>query len=132
MFTKLFLLFLILPAIELAILIKVGSIIGAFNTIAIIILTALIGAYMVKMEGLNVLYRFQETLSHGLFPGEEILDGLLILVAGAFLLTPGFITDITGFILVIPFSRGVVKAYLKGYIRKKMDTGEIHIHYDGF
>ncbi len=132
MFTKLFLLFLILPAIELAILIKVGSIIGAFNTIAIIILTALIGAYMVKMEGLNVIYRFQETLSQGLFPGEEILDGLLILVAGAFLLTPGFITDITGFILVIPLSRAVIKTYLKHYIKKMIDAGEIHIHYDGF
>ena len=128
MLFKLFLIFAVIPVIELALLIKIGSIIGTFNTIAIVILTAIIGAYMVKLEGLGVMYRIQKNMQEGIFPGEELINGMMILIAGALLLTPGFFTDIIGFLMVFPFSRNHIKKIARHYIEKKMSSGEIDIH----
>jgi UPF0716 protein FxsA len=114
--------------IELALLIKIGSFIGIFNTITIVILTAIIGAYMVRLEGLGVMYRIQKNMQEGIFPAEEMINGTMILIAGALLLTPGFFTDIIGFIMVFPFSREYIKKIAKGYIKKKMNPNEIDIH----
>jgi UPF0716 protein FxsA len=105
MFFKLFLIFSLIPVIELALLIKVGSYIGTLNTVIIVILTALIGAYMVRLEGTGVMYRIQKNMQEGIFPGEEMLNGAMILIAGALLLTPGFFTDVIGFLMVFPLSR---------------------------
>lgn len=128
MFFKLFLLFTIIPVIELAILIKVGSYIGSLNTMAIVILTAVIGAYMVKSEGIGVMSRLQRDMQNGIFPAEEIISGMMILVAGALLLTPGFFTDILGFLMVFPVSREFIKKNVKRYIKKKANSNEIEIH----
>ena len=121
MFFKLFLIFSVIPVIELVLLIKVGSLIGTLNTISIVILTALIGAYMVKLEGIGVLYRMQRDMSQGIFPAEELMNGVMILVAGALLLTPGFFTDVLGFLMVFPASRGAIKKLLRRYIERHMD-----------
>lgn len=115
MFFKLFLLFTIIPVVELALLIKVGSLIGVLNTVSVVILTAVIGAYMVRLEGIGVVARIQDSLNRGLFPADEMTDGLMILVAGALLLTPGFVTDALGFLFVFPASRGVIKRYVRKY-----------------
>lgn len=128
MFFKLFLLFALVPVIELSLLIKVGSIIGTLNTIAIVILTAVIGAYMVRLEGLGVMYRIQQNMQEGVFPAEELIDGMMILVAGALLLTPGFFTDVIGFLMVLPVSRNFLKRIARHYIEKKMSSGEIRIN----
>ena len=128
MFFKLFLIFAVVPMIELALLIKIGSFIGIFNTITIVILTAIIGAYMVRLEGLGVMYRIQKNMQEGIFPAEEMINGTMILIAGALLLTPGFFTDIIGFIMVFPFSREYIKKIAKRYIKKKMNPDEIDIH----
>ncbi|VAX27366.1 hypothetical protein MNBD_NITROSPIRAE02-931, partial [hydrothermal vent metagenome] len=109
MFFKLLVIFIVVPVVELSLLIKVGSIIGTLNTIIIVLLTAAIGAYMVKLEGLGVMYRIQKNLMEGIFPAEELIDGVMILIAGVLLLTPGFITDIIGFLMVFPGSRNVIK-----------------------
>jgi UPF0716 protein FxsA len=122
MFFKLFLLFTVIPVAELAILIKVGSVIGTFNTIAIVIMTAVVGAYMVKMEGLGIIYRIQQNMEEGIFPAEELISGVMILVAGALLLTPGFLTDVIGFLLVVPASRNIIKRVIKQYLKKRMDV----------
>ncbi len=127
MFFKLFLIFAVIPVIELALLIKVGSIIGTMNTISIVILTAIIGAYMVKLEGLGVMSRIQANMQEGIFPAEELINGMLILIAGALLLTPGFFTDVIGFFMVIPVSRNFLKRIVRRYIDKKMSSGEIRI-----
>ncbi len=119
MFFKLFLIFTLIPVIELALLIKVGTIIGTFNTVVLVIATALIGAFLVRMEGLNVIYRFQRNVLQGVFPGEEIFDGALILVAGAVLITPGLITDVLGFLLVFPPTRRVIKRIIRRYIERR-------------
>ena len=122
MFFKLFILFAIIPVIELAILIKVGSIIGVGYTILLVIGTAMIGAYLVRLEGLNIMLRFQKNMSEGIFPAEEIFDGAMVLVSGALLLTPGLMTDVTGFALVFPPSRKVIKGYLKSFVKSRTRT----------
>lgn len=120
MFFKLFLIFTLLPVAELAILIKVGAIIGTLNTVLLVIGTALSGAFLVRMEGVNVIYRFQQNLRDGVFPSEEIFDGALLLVAGAVLVTPGFMTDILGLLLVLPPSRTVIKELIRRYVDKNI------------
>ena len=127
MFFKLFLIFALVPVIELAILIQVGSFIGGLNTVTIVILTALAGAYMVKLEGLGVMFRIQQNMQEGIFPGDEMINGAMILMAGALLLTPGFFTDVIGFLLVFPASRKFIKKAITPYIRKKMDSGKFDI-----
>ncbi len=123
----LFLLFAVIPMIELSLLIKVGSHIGLFNTIAIVILTAVVGAYMVKMEGLGVMYRIQKSMQEGIFPEDELINGMMILVAGALLLTPGFFTDVIGFLMVFPFTRNRIRIFAMKYIKSKMPPGDIEI-----
>lgn len=113
--------------IELALLIKVGSYIGLFNTITIVILTAVIGAYMVKMEGIGIMRRIQQSMQEGIFPEDELINGMMILVAGALLLTPGFFTDIIGFLMVIPFTRNQIRKFAMKYIKSKMPPGDIEI-----
>ena len=128
MFFKLFLLFAVIPVIELALLIKVGTIIGALNTILIVLFTATAGAWLVRMEGIGVINRFQKNMMEGVFPAEEILDGAMILVAGALLVTPGVLTDIVGFLLVFPASRRLIKRFLRVYIERKISSADIRIN----
>ncbi len=120
MFLKLFILFTVIPVVELAILIKIGTVIGTLNTVLLVIGTALLGAFLVKMEGLNVMYRFQRNVLEGVFPAEEIFDGAMLLVAGALLITPGVLTDILGFLLVFPASRRVIKDIIRRYIERNI------------
>lgn len=106
----LFLLFLALPFVELYVIVQVGRSIGALNTIAVLLLVSLAGAWLVKREGLGVLRRAQERAASGAVPGRELVDGVLILFAGALLLTPGFLTDVVGILLLLP----PVRAALRG------------------
>lgn len=122
MLFKLFLLFAVVPMVELALLIKVGSVIGTLNTIIIVVLTAVIGAYMVRREGLRVIVNIQRDVRTGIFPAEELIDGALILAAGALLLTPGFITDIAGLFLIIPATRRIIKKRLKRYFKRRISS----------
>ena len=122
MLAKFFALFLIVPVIELALLLSVGSRIGVGATLAIIIGTAIVGASLTRREGLKTWWRFQDKLTTGAFPNEELLDGLMILVAGALLLTPGFLTDAVGFTLLIPGSRRVIKGWLRQRFSQHIDT----------
>ena len=128
MFFKLFLLFTIIPVVELALLIKIGTVIGTLNTVILVIFTALVGAYLVKIEGISVLTRFQQNMLEGVFPAEEIFDGALILIAGALLVTPGVATDVIGFLLVFPLSREIIKKHLKRYVRNRISTVDIRIN----
>ncbi|GMT47375.1 MAG: membrane protein FxsA [bacterium] len=125
MFFKLLVIFIVVPVVELSLLIKVGSIIGTLNTIIIVLLTAAIGAYLVKLEGLGVMYRIQKNMMEGIFPAEELIDGMMILIAGVLLLTPGFITDTVGFLMVFPGSRNIIKRIARRYFDKHITS--IHI-----
>jgi UPF0716 protein FxsA len=127
MFFKLFLIFTLVPVIELGLLIKIGSHIGVINTIAIVILTALVGSYLVRQEGIAVVFRIRESMQQGVFPADDLMNGALILVAGALLLTPGFFTDAIGMLFLIPVTREYIKKHVKRYIEKKMNSGDIEI-----
>lgn len=117
MFGKLFLLFALVPVAEIYVLVTVGGIIGVLPTIALVILTALAGAHLARMQGLSVMLRIRENLDQGFMPAEELLDGLLIFLAGMVLLTPGFLTDIVGLLILFPTTRNMFKRWL----RKKFD-----------
>jgi UPF0716 protein FxsA len=108
-------LFFVVPLLEIALLIQVGEVIGVWNTIALLILISIAGAILAKREGMAVWRRFRATLERGQVPSNEILDGVLVIFAGALLLTPGFITDVLGVSLLFPPSRAVVRrALIKG------------------
>lgn len=98
-------LFLVIPIAEIFILIKVGGIIGTFPTIILVVLTAVIGAGLLRQQGLSTLARLQQNMSQGKIPAQEIIEGVLLAVGGALLMTPGFVTDTIGFLCLLPFSR---------------------------
>ncbi len=125
-FTKLLILFVIVPVTELYILIEVGKKIGSLTTIGIIILTGIIGAYLVKSQGFMILRKIQNDLNEGIMPGDSLIQGAIILAGGILLLTPGFVTDIIGFIFLIPASRRVVKKYLLKWLKGKIKEGNFY------
>jgi UPF0716 protein FxsA len=108
MFLRLLLLFTIVPLVELFLLVKLGTVVGVGPTVALVIFTGVLGAWLARQQGLGVLRRLSEDLAEGRLPAEALIDGLLILIAGAVLLTPGLLTDALGFLLLVPQSRAVV------------------------
>ncbi|MBT4099625.1 MAG: FxsA family protein [Gemmatimonadetes bacterium] len=128
MLLKLFLMFTLIPVIELALLVEVGSRIGVTLTIAVVLLTGAAGAWLARSQGLRALVRLQEALRAVQFPGDEIFDGVLILGGGLLLLTPGFLTDLLGLSVLIPGSRHLIKAALKGTVRRRMHTGDLRVN----
>ena len=116
MLLKLFLAFTIIPIIEIFLLIEIGSSFGALTAVTLVILTGFLGAFLARMQGLQTLYRIQESLREGRMPSGELLDALLIVIAGVVLLTPGFLTDSAGFMLLIPATRNFIKYWLRRQI----------------
>ena len=116
MLLKLFLAFTIIPIIEIYLLIEIGSMFGALTAVALVIFTGFLGAFLARMQGLQTLYRIQESLREGRMPSGELLDALLIGIAGLVLLTPGFLTDSAGFLLLIPATRNAIKNWLRRQI----------------
>lgn len=106
----LFVLFIVVPIVELAVIIQVGQAIGALNTIGLLILVGFLGAWLAKREGLGVYRRFRRQVEAGVVPGREIADGFMILLAGALLLTPGFVTDVLALLLLLPPVRSLIRA----------------------
>ena len=132
MLFRLFLLFTLIPLLELSVLIKVGTVIGTLNTIMLILLTGVGGAILAKSQGLSVLSRIQEDLQLGILPTEELLNGAFVLVGGVLLLTPGLITDLLGFILLIPVTRRLCKQWLRRKLEQKLAAGKVYISWRGF
>ena len=125
-FSKLLILFIVVPVAELYVLIEVGKKIGSLTTIGIIIFTGILGAYLVKNQGFLILKKIQNDLNDGIMPGDSLIQGAIILVGGILLLTPGFITDTVGFIFLIPASRNVLKKYLLKWLKGKIAEGNIY------
>ena len=105
-------LFLVVPLVELYVIIQVGQAIGALNTVGILLLDSLIGGWLMKREGMAVFRRLQAKLEQGEVPGAELVDAFLILLGGALMLTPGFVTDLVGMSLLLPPVRVVVRRVL--------------------
>ena len=123
MLGPLVLLFLLVPFVELYVIIQLGHAIGFGNTIAVMIIVSLVGAWLVKREGISALRKAQRELDAGRMPGKQLVDGLLILLAGALLLTPGFVTDVFGILLLLP----PVRALVRGRVSKRMSTRVITV-----
>jgi len=100
--------FLIIPIIEVYILIQVGSVIGAGWTILLVVLTAVIGVKLLRQQGISTLMRANQAMSQGQIPAMEMMEGLLLAVGGALLITPGFFTDMIGFLCLLPFTRQLI------------------------
>jgi len=108
----LFLLFVFLPIAEIMLIINVSQSIGGWNTFFVVVLTAFLGAYFVRQQGFALIQEIQTKLASGEPPGSAMAQGLLLLVAGVLLITPGFITDIVGFLFTLPFSREPIARFL--------------------
>lgn len=128
MFIRLMLVFIIIPIIEIYVLLSVGNLIGLTLTIALVLLTGIAGAYLARTQGLNLMLRIQQELEAGRVPTEELIDGAMVLAGGLLLLTPGFCTDLTGFLLLAPFSREVIKVYLKKFFTQRVKQGRVQIY----
>jgi UPF0716 protein FxsA len=125
MFGRLLLLFTVVPLAELFILIQLGTAIGALPTIAIVIVTGIVGASLARREGFGIWRKIQGQMQEGMFPADVLLDGLLVLVAGALLVTPGIITDVVGFMALIPATRRLFKGLLKRQLQRMMERGQV-------
>lgn len=112
MFLVLFVVFVVVPLVELAVIITVAGAIGVFPTIALLILVSALGAFLVKREGIGVMRRTQAAINRGEIPGREMLDGALLMGAGALCVVPGFVTDAFGLILLLPPVRAFVGSRL--------------------
>jgi UPF0716 protein FxsA len=125
---KYFFLFLVIvPAAEIGILLYSGQTIGVWPTILLIILTGFLGAYLAKQQGLETIRRTQEQLRRGMMPGDAILDGVSVLVGGTLLLTPGFVTDLFGILLLAPPTRKFFKVLMLKAFKSWIDKGNIKV-----
>jgi UPF0716 protein FxsA len=124
---KLLLIFIVLPAVELALLIEIGRRIGTFETLAMIVVTGVVGASLARRQGLRVLSNVQAQLSAGEMPADSLLDGLMILIASALLVTPGVLTDVFGFLCLTPAFRGVLKREVVRRLERSIGQGNVRV-----
>jgi UPF0716 protein FxsA len=124
---KLLILFLTVPVIEIYLLIKMGSLIGALPTVLLLLAISFSGAWLVRHQGFGILRRIQSELAQGRIPAAEVMDGALVLVGGILLMTPGFFTDALGLFFLVPVSRAVIKQFIGLWLQRRMSNGVISI-----
>jgi UPF0716 protein FxsA len=130
MLVKLLFLFLITPMVELFLLIEIGKAIGTLEVIGLTIVSGIAGAALAKSQGLSVLRKIQKEMAEGRIPAANLINGLMILIGGILLLTPGVLTDAIGFLFLIPWTRVLMKRLLMKWIIYKIQKGQVHIHID--
>lgn len=133
MFFRLLLLFTVVPLVELALLVQMGRLLGLAPTVALVVVTGALGAWLTRLQGLRVAATVQAELAAGRMPAGALVDGLLILIAGAVLLTPGLITDAVGFALLVPAVRRRVRSFLAERFRHRIEApppGVIDVPFD--
>tara|TARA_B100001013_G_C24410891_1_gene363886 strand:- start:184 stop:639 length:456 start_codon:yes stop_codon:yes gene_type:complete len=124
-----FLFFIVIPLLEVMLFITIGKYIGLWNTIIIIIITGIIGAILVKSQGITILNKALGEIKSNKIPIFSIFEGIAILIAGAFLLTPGFLTDTLGCILLIPKTRNLIISYITTHLKKRTVYKEKSTYY---
>ena len=124
---KLLVLFTVVPLLELYLLILLGNAIGFWPTVAIVMVTGMLGAWLAKREGLRVFRKWQAALAEGRMPAEGVLGGLLVLVGGVFLITPGVLTDVCGLLLLIPPTRRAIADLVRAHFEKKIQAGTVRV-----
>ena len=126
MIAKLLLLFILIPIVELFLLLEIGKLIGTLSTLAIIVCTGILGAFLARRQGISVLYQIRIELANGRLPASQLADGVIILLAGALLITPGVLTDVFGFLCLIPASRKIIKNVLWRWLERFVHDRRIH------
>lgn len=127
----LFLAFTVVPLLELYLLIGIGRQVGALPTMGMVLVTGLIGAWLAKREGMRVVRSWRTATAQGRLPEDGILSGALVLVGGVLLITPGVITDVLGFLLLIPVTRRFIAARLRRGLERKMQAGTLRVTHFG-
>lgn len=120
-------LFIGLPILEFALLIKLHGMVGFVPTVLLVFFTGIAGAWLVRRQGVNILFKIRQEMALGNLPAPQMMDGVMILLAGAFLVTPGLLTDTAGFALLIPFIRQQIRFWLRKKLEDGMRNGYIHI-----
>jgi len=129
MFVRIICLFVIIPLVELYLLLRVGTLIGAGPTVGIVILTGVIGGFMARRQGFAVWRRIQEHLNRGELPAAPLVDGLFVLAGGLLLLTPGLITDAAGFLALLPPTRTALKRWIRRGFQRHIDDRAVSAEY---
>ncbi|WP_438446154.1 FxsA family protein [Gorillibacterium sp. sgz5001074] len=129
MLRVLLVLFILVPATEIFVLFSMGRLIGGWETFALILVSGFLGAYLAKREARRVWDYAQHRLSRGEIPTDSILDGICIFAGGLLLVTPGFVTDLAGLFLVLPFTRPVAKLLLLWIIRRMIGRGNVNFYW---
>jgi UPF0716 protein FxsA len=126
-FKYLFFAFTVIPLVELYLLLVIGRHVGALPTVVLVLITGLVGALLARKEGLRVVRRWQQSLARGRMPEEGILGGLLVLVGGVLLVTPGVLTDLVGFLLLLPPSRRWIARRLRRVLERRIAQGTVRV-----
>jgi UPF0716 protein FxsA len=129
LFPFILILFVVLPLVELGLLLRVSEWLGTMSTLALVIATGVIGATLARLEGIRVLAAMQRDLAEGRMPAPYLLDGLMILVAGVLLITPGLLTDAVGFALLVPVVRAIVKERLRRALERRLRRDTVQVTY---
>ena len=119
-----FVIFVVTPLVELAILIYLGTLIGALYAILIVVITGLLGAFLARRQGLATLSRIRNSVEQGVLPSSDLFQAVLILIGGLLLLTPGLITGLVGFVLLVPQTRNLITRWLQNLIQRKIERKE--------
>ncbi|MEM8608481.1 MAG: FxsA family protein [Myxococcota bacterium] len=129
---RLFLLFTVVPLVELYLLIAIGKALGPGPTIALVLLTGALGAWFARLEGARVIRRWQEALARQELPKDGVIDGFLIFVGGLMLITPGILTDIAGLSMVLPPTRRIIAAFVRRWFQAQVARGTVRVYGTGF
>lgn len=124
---RLALLFVVVPIFELMLLIELGQVVGLLPTLALVMFTGVTGAWLARAEGTRVFFQFQKELASGRLPGQAMLDGIAVLIGGAFLLTPGVLTDFAGFSLLFPPTRRWIQRWARTRYEARLKEGSIRV-----
>ena len=124
---RLALFFVIVPILELMLLIQIGEYVGLLPTLALVVFTGVAGAALARAEGMRVFFSFQKEVASGRLPGQSLLDGISVLIGGAFLLTPGVLTDLAGFSLLLPVTRRWIQKRVRARLEQQIKEGTINM-----
>ena len=127
MFARLAILFVVVPLLELALLVQLGQWVGLWPTLGLVLATGVAGASLARAQGLRTLAAFQAELASGRLPSGPLMDGLAVLVGGAFLLTPGLLTDVAGFSLMVPVTRRWIQRRVSARLRRMQAEGTLRV-----
>lgn len=119
--------FIFIPILELWVLFKVDAAVGLGTTVLIVVLTGIVGAWLARMQGMLVMLQIRRDMAVGRMPAPRLMDGMLILIAGALLITPGLLTDTVGFLLLLPPVRNIIRTWCRRKMEQKIRDGSVNI-----